>query len=608
MEKDIILSGVHIGEHAFQADAILDEIKERCVDCGHNFVTIRPPSDQEIPQAYFLQWAKYMAEHQVYFVFLYTIQNAPAGRQSHLDADTVAQMKQIAGKYYVGDMLGETGSAFACKWKGYSMSYVCQHFDTMEEAHQGYLDYVKDMVALDHSLGVPAIVSVEATGLNKYNAEAGIEIPMLELMCGHPEILVSSLRGTARATGAKLWGTYLAHEWYGGMRHEDILKRKRMSLAYKYAYLSGSQLFCLESGDEEILSYGYQMDGDSDVCQEYRAELENLTRYIREDTRPVGGPVVKVAFVQGNHDAWGGWGGSSLWNQHDRPEWGHGEAEYSWRILEELNTKRSWCDIHNFGDMDCSAAPACGMYDVIPVEAPLSALIRYDYLIFMGWNSMTDAIYDKLLAYVENGGTLLMSAAHLNYTTRRDGEKRYISNEKLEKLFGCRFTGKTVFSNDGVKFEAESLSGLLYPGTKNKICDPLFSAGYASYLVCEPVGCFVAGECQDDFLNRPLGMPIVVENKVGKGVAILVTSENYPGHPALMPLYRAIIREIVSQSARQSEVQVIAGGALRYAVYPDGKLYLLNTDYDLPIVVKILRKEKEQTVMLEPLELKSLII
>ena len=127
-------------------------------------------------------------------------------------------------------------------------------------------------------------------------------------------------------------------------------------------------------------------------------------------------------------------------------------------------------------------------------------------------------------------------------------------------------------------------------------------------MVCEPAGCYVAGERQDDFLNRPLGMPIVVENKVGKGVAILVTSENYPGHPALMPLYRAIVREIVSQSARQSKVRVIAGGALRYAVYPGRKLYLLNTDYDLPIVVKILQEEKEQTVTLEPLELKSMMI
>ena len=54
---------------------------------------------------------------------------------------------------------------------------------------------------------------------------------MLELMCGNPEILVSSIRGTARAFNSKIWGTYIAHEWYGGLRHDDILKQKEVSLA-----------------------------------------------------------------------------------------------------------------------------------------------------------------------------------------------------------------------------------------------------------------------------------------------------------------------------------------------------------------------------------------
>ena len=178
MERDTILSGVHIGEHGFQIDSIIDEIKTRCIDCGHNFVTIRPKAHTEIPQEYFLKWARYLAENQIYFVFLYTAHKPPAGRQSHLDAETVAKMKQIAGAYYIGDMLGETGSSYACKWKHYPDTDVPQDHADMAAAHQGYLDYVKQWVTLDHELGVPAIVSVEATGLNKYNAEAGIEIPM----------------------------------------------------------------------------------------------------------------------------------------------------------------------------------------------------------------------------------------------------------------------------------------------------------------------------------------------------------------------------------------------------------------------------------------------
>ena len=52
-------------------------------------------------------------------MFLYTIQHAPEGRASQFDKETVDKIKKIAGKYFVGDMIGETGSSFACKFKGY---------------------------------------------------------------------------------------------------------------------------------------------------------------------------------------------------------------------------------------------------------------------------------------------------------------------------------------------------------------------------------------------------------------------------------------------------------------------------------------------------------
>ena len=612
MERDIIIAGVHIGEHSFEPDAIITEIKERCIDCGHNFVTIRPPYHKNIPQEYFIQWAKYLAENEIYFIFLYTAQYPAPGRESHLDKETVAEMKRIAGKYYLGDMLGETGSTFACKWPNYfdgdkkEAGFMPDtNIPDMETAHKKYLEFVGKWIDLDHRLEVPAIVSVEATNLNKYNAEVGVEIPMMELMCGHPEILVSGLRGVARATNAKIWGTYLAHEWYGGTRHLDPLKRKRMTLAYKYAYLSGSQAFCLESGDESIESFGYRLDGNHPVCQEYRDELMRLSQYIKDDSRPVGGPKVKVAIVHGNHDAWGSWGGSSVWNQFGRPEWGHGEAEYSWRLLEEVNAKRPWCEIANYGDEDLSAAPAYGMYDVIPCEAPKETYLKYDYLIFLGWNSMTDEIYDKIYAFVENGGRLLMTAAHLNYTTRRDGERKFLDNDKMDKLFGCRWTGKTVFTNNGVKFWDESPSGLLYPGTKDKCSDPLYSHGYLSYLECEPTTGFVVGDMNDDFMYPGPGLPFVIENKVGKGTAILFTTENYPGNPALSPMYQMAMREMMTHSARACDLKVISNGALRYAVYEGGKMYLLNTDYDLPISVKITYGDKTETLTIEPLEMKT---
>ena len=610
MERDFVLFGVHIGEHSFKPDEIIAEIKDRCIDCGHNFVVIRCPVGVQVPQEYYIKWAKYLSDHQIYFAFCYTIQFAPAGKESHFTYETVAQMKQIAGKYYLGDLLGEVGSNYACKWKHYYDDnkegfMPVTDLPDMQVAYDNYQKVMQKWIDLENKYDMPSIVCVEATSLHKYNIASGIDIPVLELMCGHPEILTSLTRGVARASDSPMWGTYLAHEWYGGYRHEDMLKRQRMKVAMRYAYLSGSQMFCLESGDESIVSFGYKYDKDHEICKEYRDEWASFSKFIREDNRPVGGPKVKVAIVQGNHDAWGSWGGSSVWNQFDRPEWGHGEAEHSWRLLEDLHSKRSWGEIANHGDHDLSANPAYGMYDVIPAEAPAEVYKKYDYVIFLGWNTMTDEIFDNLVAYVENGGMLLMTAAHLNYSPKRNGERIYPSNEKLEKLFGCRFTGKTVSTNSGLKFRVDTPSGLLYPGTKNMRCDPIFSAGYVSFADTVVTTGFVAGEMAEDFDEEPNAMPMIIENKLGNGTAILVTAENYPGQPALMPMYRAIMREMISDSARKCDVKVISSDTLRYSVYEDGKMYLLNTDFDMPIFVKIIYNGKEETITLEPIELKT---
>ena len=59
-------------------------------------------------------------------------------------------------------------------------------------------------------------------------------------------------------------------------------------------------------------------------------------------------------------------------------------------------------------------------------------------------------------------------------------------------------------------------------------------------------------------------------------------------------------------SARECDVKVIASNRLRYSVYPNGKIYLLNTDCDLPITVRVVYQGKESTLTLSPLEMKTL--
>lgn len=621
MERDIILNGIHIGEHNFRADNMIEELYNRCVKPGYNFVTIRPfymGRRKELPQEYYIEWAKYLAENKIYFIFFYLIQFAPDGKDTHLTAETVEKIREVAGEYFLGDMIGETGSSFACKFPGYfnrkegtgaDPTVIKTDYADMKAAHEGYISDIERYIGIDRKLNMPKIAAVEATGLNKYNLEAGVDLPILEMMCGNPDILVPALRGAARAYGADMWGTYVAHEWYGGMRHSDIIKRKRLELTYKYAYLAGSNVICLESGDEIVTAYGQRHDTDSEICREYRKAMSDMSEFIKKDARPKGGPKVKFAFVSGLHDAWGGWGGSSAWNQFHREEWGHGEAEHSWRIAENTAQKRNWTDIANFGESDLSASPAYGMFDIVPIEAPVEKLSEYDYLVFLGWNSMTDENLDKLTDYVSRGGNLLMSAAHLNKSAIRGGKFEMPSQEKLEKLFGARFTGETVRTNDGVKFKFDSIEKeRLYPGSGDLFCDPIYSAGYAEYAKFELCGGNDIAVVTGAFINDPSDLPGVIENRVGKGTATLVTSINYPGNPCIYPLYNAVVREMMTESARKCNIKVLGSDRLRWSVYEGDKVYLLNTDYDMPITVKVIKGEKEQTVTLDSLELRAIEI
>jgi hypothetical protein len=187
-------------------------------------------------------------------------------------------MREAAGKYFLGDMIAEPGHAYAAKEAGYyqlkngrmpNSDYIPKtDMKDMAEAHQYYVDTVRRYVEKNAEAGMPASLSVEATALSKYNVEGGITKHILEVPNGDPSVITASLRGALRALHAsdEEWGVLIANEWYGGMRHDDVLKRKRFELATKLSYIYGAKSIVLESGDESIASYGHKYSGDSELC------------------------------------------------------------------------------------------------------------------------------------------------------------------------------------------------------------------------------------------------------------------------------------------------------------------------------------------------------
>ena len=63
---------------------------------------------------------------------------------------------------------------------------------------------------------------------------------------------------------------------------------------------------------------------------------------------------------------------------------------------------------------------------------------------------------------------------------------------------------------------------------------------------------------------------------------------------------------MVTASSRNCEIKVLGSDRLRWAVYEGNKVYLLNTDYDMPITIKLIYKDSEKLININPLELKSI--
>lgn len=625
---DFIVTGLHYGEHMREPSGMLEHIKTYGKDC--KLAMIRTAFSDLADSSYYEQWARYCKENKIYFCFLYTQSSAPNGETSHLKPEIVKKIYDIAGPYFIGDSLGELGCTIRILYEsnhknmtmgGSSLNELDgKRLLDMQEARDCFVHFISERVRINRELGIKQTFAIESHTLQKYGMEAGLDLCCCELLLGNPDHILAFTRGAARGYGKDKFAAYIAHEWYGGVRHDDPLKAKRLGLIYKSAFLAGANMIFLESGYECTHSYGAEGDADHPYCQMVRSEVEDFNRYITEYERPAKGPIAKVAFINGHLDGYAGhsmaYGGvtSSVWGQHSREEWGYGAAEHSYKILDEVYRSCDWHDPVNYGDADYSGSPAYGQYDVLPAEASPEVMQQYDWLIFTGWNTMTDTIYENLKTYVREGGKLFISAAHLKTATVRGSDGPYIRNGKVSDFLGCELTGRKFRSNKGYKFARESLAkGVLYPGAlhyETDPIDPVGSNGYTNYAVIRETTCRRAAWLSEWFFSTPHDFaeeaPALVEHAYGKGTVLFMCTEEYPGAPGVFTLYKLIVKSILSATHRASDIKVIANDKLRFAVYEDDKryrVYLLNTDLNFELKAKVTYKEEQKEKVIPSVEM-----
>ena len=606
-----MLTGVNIAHYRLEPDELIDVAKRFKFgkENGGVFTCYPLRVDQTRPTSEQLyEWAAYFRDNGVYFNIK---NNYPrVGKPTMiLTKEENEKIQEIAGEYYLGEQIGEFGGWYSSKAKGYS-SVKCsenpvQGLKDCREAKETYIRQLRKIIDAMRENGTKSILATQAVTLLPYDFEAGVDIANVELAPRNMEQIAFFGRGANRAHKNGLLGAWFAHEFYGGYHAFDPLKAKRFTAGYYFMYLAGFDFVCLESGVRLTRHHLSEiLPEDHPFTLSYTKEASDFASFCNSDERPgEDGPITKIAFVHGNLDGFAYGNSSSLWGQYHDKKWGFSSPEFSYKILDEVYRSEEWNNARNFGDYDYSHSPAYGQYDVVPATAPAEALRRYDWIIFCGWNTMTPEIYETFKEYVRGGGKLLITAAHMRDSIERDKKGEFVKAD-FEEFLGVKLENKIFNSNDGFKFAKYStIDGVMYPGTETLKCDPAWSMGYTNYVKIEPTTATPVCFLSDNFELPPIKegwvaedgdmtlVPIVTEHKYGDGSVIFMANSEYPGAPEIYPLYKMMVKAVLSASHRTCELKVIGSDKIRFAMYEGDdayKLYIFNTDFNLEQRVRVI--------------------
>lgn len=592
---------------------------------GDIILTKLPMDKQEA-----LAVARYCREHRIYFIFSELIWRGTFDlcfaarrkipRSEFYSKQEIEEIFRAGGEYFLGRItLGEVGAILYCPkayWYNRAAGDYCnlQAVKNLVEAKQVYIDLMKRIINFERNeIGDSNLLDVDAGMTFKYHLEAGIDIPLLEAMPGDCTFMTAAIRGAAKAYQRKIWGTHIAMACYGGISL-DTLWMKRWKISLYFCFMAGNDFVYAESGHftyehgQVDKIYGFE----SNEMKESRRILREFNQFTKIHSRPAIGPKVKLGFVYGNLDGYPGLWNKYVWGQYRGNKWLHGTAESGWDLLSSVYRKEEWDNENVQGEDDFNGNPPYGQYDIVPIEAPINILKKYSCLVFLGWNTMTDEIYEKLKAYVYAGGHLVMSIPHLSTQIDRAEDISLYRNGDWRDLFGVRVKGQGKKGVAGVKtFNLSSINSYKMPVWRID-SDPRF-IGNMTIADSDVEGARVISGWSDFYLNTEkelLQKPVLTENRLGKGYAFLIHSWKYPGDQGISAFVKNLLRII--SIGEQDDIQIIASDKIRYAVYEgkvlNGKddkekmttIYILNTEFDIPQVVYLWIQGKRSPGLIIP--------
>jgi len=346
----------------------------------------------------------------------------------------------------------------------------------------------------------------------------------------------------------------------GFPHNEDTLRRFALLLQLCYAY--GGERIYVESALFQT-NANDRNDWEESFCSGARNVLRNFYRMTCAEERK-GRPQVNLALIYGNLE-------SMFWPHDDRsPElidvedwdrlvWGKWrESNYRWM----WKAAEAWLPPVDFADrgkntslVKMFSGTPCGPVDVV---SPMADLNSYRAIAFLGWNTMTQEIYDRLLAYVRQGGIVFLCGCHLN--TRNDLRKQpdLINGGKVSDLIGADIAG----------------AGKMIGGVRSCKLENITSRQVDSLLYV---------------------------NSLGKGKVYFLSYFDYASNPGDTALPREVLERIGSEICESDDVRIKTKkrGIINYNIWADGPnrwVYLANVDWDNPGTSAVTIHYKSQSV------------
>ena len=458
--------------------------------------------------------------------------------------------------------------------------------------------------------GLPSpFFSIECSfGFAPYLLRAGYDRVDLEVI--YSDELERAYAGTktaAEAFGRKRFGTDMAMTWYGGMQSDGLWEARWRTSLY-HAYVRGADPIYNEHGLMSLMCHERKFEHDNPVTRRYRKVLADFTTWCKSHPRADGYPLAAVGAVQGRFDGYAGVFQTHLFGQRTNDAFRVTEADRTaWRLFDGLYRRRGWQERDNWGDADDSGNPPLGAAGILPFDAPPTEFAKYKFLFFLGRNVMDDELYRKLVRFVQDGGTLMLTASHLTVQDIPNGAFVPYNGGDWSKLVGVKMhEGKPWHLPHGMKFVKNPGPGWNFqPLTAT--WDPDFIEGGFDVPELEATTATPFGVASDRFHESKIAncKGILFVNEIGKGRVLFLASLDSPGAFGVRKLYSFLLAKAMEAVDTATWPKVECADTVRWSVYPDGTIYLLNTEMHLAqeAIVERSRGATRKTFRLAPGEL-----